>query len=189
MEKLFFNKGLIRDWLLWERLGVWIWQLPLEKACFSSGLPGAALAQLAAIVNPANKPTKVKWSLSWSRALGNCGKAVLYKGLIRDWLLWERLGVWIWQLPLEKACFSSGLPGAALAQLAAIVNPANKPTKVKWSLSWSRALGNCGKAVLYKGLIRDWLLWERLGVWIWQFWKRLASLLGFQELLWHSLLQ
>ena len=51
--------------------------MPLEKACFSSGLPGAALAQLAAIVNPANKPTKVKWSLSWSRALGNCGKAVL----------------------------------------------------------------------------------------------------------------
>ena len=69
--------GLIRDWLFWERLGVWIWQLPLEKACFSSGLPGAALAQLAAIVNPANKPTKVKWSLSWSRALGNCGKAIL----------------------------------------------------------------------------------------------------------------
>ena len=51
----------------------------------------------------------------------------------------------------------------ALAQLAAIVNPANKPTKVKWSLSWSRALENCGKAV-HKGLIRDWLLWERLGV-------------------------
>jgi len=22
VEKLFFNKGLIRDWLLWERLGV-----------------------------------------------------------------------------------------------------------------------------------------------------------------------
>ena len=54
-----------------------MWQLPLEKACFSSGLPGAALAQLAAIVNPANKPTKVKWSLSWSRALENCGQAVL----------------------------------------------------------------------------------------------------------------
>jgi len=40
-------------------------------------LVGAALAQLAAIVSPANKPTKVKWSLSWSRALENCGKAVL----------------------------------------------------------------------------------------------------------------
>ena len=77
MEKLFFNKGLIRDWFFWERLGVLIWQLPLEKACFFSGLPGAALAQLAAIVNPANKPTKVKWSLSWSRALETCGKAVL----------------------------------------------------------------------------------------------------------------
>ena len=75
MEKLFFNKGLIRDWLLWDRLGVSIWQFPLEKACFSSA--GAALAELAAIVNPANKPTKVKWSLSWSRALENCGKAVL----------------------------------------------------------------------------------------------------------------
>jgi len=46
----------------------------LETACFPFGLPGAALAQLAAIVNPANKPTKVKWSLSWSRALENCGK-------------------------------------------------------------------------------------------------------------------
>ena len=36
--------------------------MPLEKACFSSGLPGAALVQLAAIVNPANKPTKVRWA-------------------------------------------------------------------------------------------------------------------------------
>jgi hypothetical protein len=27
--------------------------------------------------NPASKPTKVKWSLSWSRALENCGKDVL----------------------------------------------------------------------------------------------------------------
>ena len=77
MEKLFLNKRLIRDLLLWERLGVLIWQVLLEKACFSSGLPGAALAQLATIVNPANKPTKVKWSLSWSRALENCGKAIL----------------------------------------------------------------------------------------------------------------
>jgi len=66
----------------------------LEKACFPSGLPGAALAQLAAIVNPANKLTEVKWSLSWSRALENCGKAVLFnKGLIRDWFFWEGLGV------------------------------------------------------------------------------------------------
>ena len=75
MEKLFFNKGLIRDWFLGK---AWSLNLAiLEKACFPSGLPGAALAQLAAIVNPANKPTKVKWSLSWSRALENCGKAVL----------------------------------------------------------------------------------------------------------------
>ena len=87
VEKLFFNKGLRRDWLLWVRLGVWIWQLLLEKACFSSGLPGAALAQLAAIVNPANKPTKVKWSLSWSRAWEIVEKLFLNKGLIRDWLL------------------------------------------------------------------------------------------------------
>ena len=76
MEKLFFNKGLIRDWFFWKK--AWTLNLAiLEKACFPSGLPGAALAQLAAIVNPANKPTKVKWSLSWSRALENCGKAVL----------------------------------------------------------------------------------------------------------------
>ena len=63
MEKLFFNKGLIRDWLLWERLGIRIWQLLLEKACFPSGLPGAALAQLAAIVSPANKPTQIEMHL------------------------------------------------------------------------------------------------------------------------------
>jgi len=49
----------------------------LEMACFPSGLLGAALAQLAAMVNPANKPTKMKWSLYWSRALENCGKVVL----------------------------------------------------------------------------------------------------------------
>ena len=34
-----------------------------EKACFSSGLPGAALAQLAAIVNPANKLTQIEMHL------------------------------------------------------------------------------------------------------------------------------
>ena len=97
VEKLFFNKGLIRDWLLWERLGVWIWQLPVEKACFSSGLPGAALAQLAAIVN---QQTNL---LKWNGASPGPGpwkiveKLFFNKGLIRDWLLWERLGVWIWQ--------------------------------------------------------------------------------------------
>ena len=73
------------------------WSLNLAiafgKACFPFGLPGAALAQLATIVNPGNKPTKVKWSLSWSRALENCGKLFFNKGLIRDWPLWERLGV------------------------------------------------------------------------------------------------
>ena len=38
MEKLFFNKGLIRDLLLWERLGVRIWQLLLEKMSSSQQL-------------------------------------------------------------------------------------------------------------------------------------------------------
>ena len=46
----------------------------LAKACFSSGLPGAALAQLAAIVNPANKLTQIemhlqaqieRWAKTW----------------------------------------------------------------------------------------------------------------------------
>ena len=46
----------------------------LEKACFPSGLPGAALAQLAAIVSPANKPTQIemhlqaqieRWAKTW----------------------------------------------------------------------------------------------------------------------------
>ena len=60
-------------------------------ACFPSS--GAALAQLAAIVNPANKPTKVTWGLYWSRALENCGKLFFNKGLIRDWFFWERLAV------------------------------------------------------------------------------------------------
>jgi len=35
----------------------------LEKACFPVGLPGAALAQLAAIVNPASKPTQIEMHL------------------------------------------------------------------------------------------------------------------------------
>ena len=83
-------------------------------------------------------------------------KLFFNKGLIRDWLLWERLGVGIWQLPLEKACFSSGLPGAALAQLAAMIGSFGKGLEFEF--------GNC-------------------------LWKRLASLLGFQGLLWHSLLQ
>jgi len=63
----------------------------LEKACFSSELPGAALAQLAAIVSPANKPTKEKWSLSWSiSAQKIVEKLFCNNGLIRGWLLWER---------------------------------------------------------------------------------------------------
>ena len=46
----------------------------LEMACFPSGLPGAALAQLAAIVNPANKPIQIemhlqaqigRWTKTW----------------------------------------------------------------------------------------------------------------------------
>ena len=35
----------------------------LEKACFSSGLPGAALAQLAAIVNPASALIQIEMHL------------------------------------------------------------------------------------------------------------------------------
>ena len=196
VEKLFFNKSLIRDWLLWERLGVWIWQLLLEKACFPSGLPGAALAQLAAIVNPANKPTLLKWNGAspGSGPWKIVEKLFFNKSLIRDWLLWERLGVWIWQLLLEKACFPSGLPGAALAQLAAIVNPANKPTLLKWNGAspGSGPWKIVEKLFFNKSLIRDWLLWERLGVWIWQLLLEKAcfpSGLGFQGLLWHSLLQ
>jgi hypothetical protein len=46
-----------------------------------------ALAKLATIVNPANKPAKVKWGLSWSMALENCGKLFFNKGLIRDLIL------------------------------------------------------------------------------------------------------
>ena len=65
----------------------------LEKACFPSGLPGAALAQLAAIVNPANKPTKVKWSLSGPGPWKIVEKLFFNKGLIRDLFFWERLGV------------------------------------------------------------------------------------------------
>jgi len=71
--------------------------LLLENACFSFGLPGAALAQLATIVNPASKPTKVKWSLSWSRALENCGKAMKSCSLINNGLYNQGLA------PLGKA--------------------------------------------------------------------------------------
>ena len=56
MEKLFFNKGFNKGL---APLGkAWSLNLAiLEQACFPSGLPGTALAQLAAIVSPANKPT------------------------------------------------------------------------------------------------------------------------------------
>ena len=113
-------------------------------ACFPSS--GAALAQLAAIVNPANKPTKVKWWPLLVQGLGKLWEScslirVLIKGLV---LLGKACSLNL--AILEMACFPSS--GAALAQLAAIVNPANKPTKVKWGLYWSRALENCGKAVL-----------------------------------------
>ena len=76
MEKLFFNKGLIRVCSFGKGLefefGNCLW-----KGLLLFWASRAALAQLAAIVSPANKPTKVKWSLSWSRALENCGEAVL----------------------------------------------------------------------------------------------------------------
>ena len=38
--------------------------------------PGLALEKLAAIVNPANKPTRVNWALSWPSALEMCGKTI-----------------------------------------------------------------------------------------------------------------
>ena len=76
MEKLFFNKGLIRDLFFWGK--AWSLNLAiLEMACFPSGLPGAALAQLAAIVNPANNKGLVLLGKAWSLNLGNFGKGLL----------------------------------------------------------------------------------------------------------------
>ena len=79
MEKLFFNKVLISGLILLGK----VWTLNVAIAC-GKGLytflllaPGSALEQLAAIVNPENKPTKVNWTLSWSSALEICGKTVL----------------------------------------------------------------------------------------------------------------
>jgi len=100
----------------------------------SSGLPGTALAQLTpqltTIINPANKSTKMKWNLSWSRALGNCGKIVFIIRVKKELIPLGKA----WNLNLailEKACFSSRLPGAALAQLTAIVSPINKFNQIK----------------------------------------------------------
>ena len=39
--------------------------------------PGSALEKFAAVVNRANKHTKVNWALSWPSALEICGKTVL----------------------------------------------------------------------------------------------------------------
>ena len=127
MEKLFFNKGFNKGL---APLGK-VWSLNLAIA-FGKGLlrfwvsRSCSLAQLAAIVNPANKPTKVEMEPLLVQGLGKLWKSCFFnKGLIRDSFLLRKacsLNLAI----LEKACFSSGLPGAALAQLAAIVNPANK---------------------------------------------------------------
>jgi len=88
-----------------------------------------ALAKLATIVNPANKPAKVKWSLSWSRALENCGKLFFNKGLIRDRLLGKCLAFEFGKCFWKKVCLSAirgrflvkknGLPNF----LATIVKP------------------------------------------------------------------
>ena len=71
MEKLFFNKGLISGLIL---LGP-VWTLNLVIALVKGS--GSALEIFAALVNPENTPTKVKWTLSWPSALKICGKTVL----------------------------------------------------------------------------------------------------------------
>ena len=81
-------------------------------------------------MNPANKSTKVKWNLSWSRALGNCGKIVFIIRVKKELISLGKA----WNLNfviLEKACFFSRFPGVALAQLTAIVSPTNKPNQIK----------------------------------------------------------
>ena len=98
-------------------------------------------------MNPANKPTKVNWTLSWPSALEICGKIVLYSGFkkLSDSFgkgLHFEFGTCLWKRPT----FLLLAPGSAL--LAAIVNPENKPTKVNWTLSWPSALEICGKVVL-----------------------------------------
>ena len=72
--------------------------MEFEFGNFGNGLlpfwaSGAALAQLAAIVNPANKPTKVKWASTGPGPWKIVGKLFFNKGLIRDWFFWERLAV------------------------------------------------------------------------------------------------
>ena len=73
MEKLFFNKGLIIGLILLGK----VWALNLAIA-FAKSLfflllaPGSALEKFSAFANPANKPTKVNWTLSWPSAFEIC---------------------------------------------------------------------------------------------------------------------
>ena len=78
VEKLFFNNGFNKrpDSFgkgLGFELGYCVWKRPT----FLLLAPGSALEKLAAIVNPANKPTKANWTLSWPSALEICGRTVL----------------------------------------------------------------------------------------------------------------
>ena len=70
-------------------LGICTWQLLLEKAYLSSlGSIGSALENVAAIVNPENKPTKVNWIISWPSVFEMSGKMFFNKGSLSDLMFW-----------------------------------------------------------------------------------------------------
>ena len=60
-------------------LGIWTWQLLLEKAYFLLLALGSALENVAALVNHENKPIKVNWIISWPSAFEMSGKCSLIR--------------------------------------------------------------------------------------------------------------
>ena len=88
------------------------------------------------------------------------------------------LGICTWQLLLEKAYLSSlgsRTLGSALENVAAIVNPENKPTKANWIISWPRVFEMSGKMFFNKGSLSDLMFWGA------------ADKHNFRWLIWNSL--
>jgi hypothetical protein len=78
VEKLVFNNGLLSGRIFFGKgLGFELFNCFCKKCVFFSLGPTITSEKFAAIVNPANKTTKVNWALSWPGALEMCGKVVV----------------------------------------------------------------------------------------------------------------
>ena len=74
----------VSGWDLGFALGSCFW----KRLTFLLSALGSALENVAAIVNPENKPTKVNWIISWPSVFEMSGKMFFNKGSLSDLMFW-----------------------------------------------------------------------------------------------------